>query len=399
MALTVDKNAGYHSEQRIIQAVRALRCLSRKEIANVTGFSIPSVTRLVNELIEAGTLTATQGSPDDEAGPGRPAETISLNPSQGLFAGVDVGEHIIRVQIGDLRGDIKASHQAPTQAERGRETTLRVIEMLINKVLTDLKSEVHSSTTPLRAITLGIPGTVDELADLVLDAPNIKGWQNYPLRRGVADLFPDTLVRVENDVNLAAVGESAYGVAKDRSNFVFASFRRGIGAGIFINGELYRGGTGFAGELGFMAFGNKFDIKTAGGLGHLETLASEQPLSERAYEKGFTFSSDGAFRELCIAANEGDPIALEIIADALEFYGVAVANVSSLLNPDLVVIGGSLSLIASRAVEKISETVCRLTPHPPQIEASQLGENATLKGAFYQAHVDACVTLTSRVTL
>ena len=389
---------GQKSVQRVLNVVRERRLVSRRDIADAAGLSTPSVTRLVNDLAEANILRVIEGQPEEASGPGRPAGLVSLNPSYGYIMGIDLGEHTLRAALGDLTGRILVTRHTPSLAREGGQTTFQNMVNVIEDTLASSRTHTESEASPpLRAITVGVPGTVERVSNLVLDAPNIRGWRRYPLKQKLADCFPTTLLRVENDVNIAAVGESAYGVAKRTKDFVFVSFRRGIGAGIFISGELYGGSGGFAGEVGFMAFDAAFDLREANGLGHLETLASEQPLLERAQAQGFgvakTGSDDFTLKDLCLAARAGDGVATEVLGRALRDYGVTVANIASLLNPELVVIGGDLTVVASLAVEKVKDTVTRLVPHVPDIRASDLGEDAALRGAFYQAHVDACASL------
>lgn len=399
MPSTLSDKTGYQSVQRVINVVRERRLVSRRDIANATGLSTPSITRLTNDLVDADILRVTERQLEENPGPGRPAGLVALNPMCGLVLGIDIGEHVIQAALGDMAGRILVTCHTPSSAREGGQLTFQSLVSVVEDTLSLYRNQLGTKSLPLlRAITVGVPGTVDRASNLVLDAPNIRGWQRYPLKQLLVEQYPTAFVRVENDVNIAAVGESAYGVAKLASEFVFVSFRQEIGAGIFVGGKLYRGSMGFAGEVGFMAFSADFSFKKANGLGHLETLASEQPLLACALTKGFRLSEDQArsftLRDLCLAVKAGDEIAVEVLEQALRNYGVAVANIASLLNPQLVVIGGDLAVIAPLAVERIKETVARLAPNVPEIRASDLGENAALQGAFYQAHVDACATLT-----
>lgn len=393
----MDKSAR-SNVQNIIETIRENRSLSRRAIARNTGLSAPTVTRIVNELITVGAVRAN-GVGGGKPGPGRPAGLISLDPSHGFIVGVDIGEHTIRVALGDITGNILATRRVPSVAREGGHLTFQNLVGGIEEALAAAESPEGSvSRRPVRGITVGVPGMVDRQAEIVLDAPNIRGWQHYPLKQLLQERYPQAAVRVENDVNIAAVGESAHGVGRHHRDFVFVSFRQGIGAGICIDGELYRGGTGMAGEIGFMAFDPGFSYAQAAGLGHLETVVGEQALLDRARESGFELAEGGSvadlsLRDLCLAAKEGNEAAGATLDGALGTYGVAVANIASLLSPELVVIGGDLTVIGDLAVERIEATVNRLTPHRPRIMASLLGEDAGLQGAFHQAQVDSCATL------
>lgn len=392
--MAANSNLGFQSVRRIIEVIQKNREVSRRVIAAETGLSTPSITRLVNELVDAEILRVSSSATEELTGPGRPASVVQLNPDRGCVIGVDLAEHQIKVAIGNMRGKISLTHHVSTQAEQGGEVTFESLLTAIREVFRQYQ-ETHSGVAPvLRAITVGVAGTVNPTSAEVVDAPNIRGWKNYPLRDRMEVEFPGLFIRIENDVNAAAIGESVCGVAVDCQNFVFAGFRQGIGAGIFIGGKLYRGHAGFAGEIGKMSFDPTFEHAKANGLGFLETVAAERVLIEKANSSGLNISSDDktqpTLRALCDAAHQGDVIANQIVNEAFGNYGVAIANIASLLDPELVVVGGELAPVIDLAVTRISETVQQLIPNPPQIKGSSLGPAAPLEGTFQQAHRDAC---------
>jgi len=392
-----NSNGGLASLRRVIEVIRESRSISRRGIAAATGLSTPSITRLVNELIEAHILKVVENGEPATPGPGRPASSVTLNPSFGSSIGVDVGEHTIRAGIGDMGGKIQLTRQM--QLEVGEED--QSFACLVN-VIRDLKKqfeeELGEAAPPLRAITVCVPGAVDPGSSVIKFAPNIPGWKNFPAKELLQKEFPSIHVRVENDVNAAAIGEWSGGRAQGKGSFVYMSFRAGIGAGIFINGRLFRGYSGFAGELGKLVFDPKFQFSESSGLGHLETLASEGPVIEHATARGVALSPSTGRRpelkDLCVAANKGDSAALDVLNQALEHYAVATANVACLFDPELIVIGGELNAVLDMAVERIRKRVQQLVPFVPEIEGAALGENSALRGAFYQAHKDNCETLT-----
>jgi glucokinase len=377
--------------------IREHREVSRKIIADETGLSTPSITRLVNELIEANILCLGSSAQEEGAGPGRPASVVKLNPSHGCVIGVDLGEHEIHAAIGDMSGKIAMRHSEPAFSDEGGEATFESLIRAIREVHRQYHAGFSQDLPPLRSVTIGVAGMVDPNSAAVVDAPNVKGWKNYPLRDQLESKFPGLAIRVENDVNVAAIGESVCGVARGCQNFVFAGFRRGIGSGIFIGGKLYRGNAGFAGEIGKMSFDPEFKHSQAGGLGFLETVSGESVLLERAAKSGCNLSTEQGrsptLKSLCQAAVAGDEVAAKIVDDAFRNYGVAIANIASLLDPELVVVGGELAPIQDLAVTRIGQTVRQLIPNPPRIEGSSLGPDAPLVGAFQQAHRDACEML------
>ena len=380
--------------QRVIEVIRANREVNRRRISSEAGLSVPSVTRLVNELVDSGYLEVTESTTVEGAGPGRPASIVSLNPTCGCVVGVDVGEHLIQVALGDMNGEIVAESQTPTDAEQGGDVTCSNIVRAIEEVLAFYDSAPPETVPPLRAITIGVPGTIDPISSKVVKAPMINGWSDFDLKAKLIDHLPQTILRIENDINAAAIGEFAVGVAQNHHSFVFASMRRGIGAGIFIDGQLYRGNAGFAGELGKMVFDPDFHFSSADGLGNLESICGEDTIAERAQEREVTLaageSGQPTIRSLSEAVAAGNSEATEILDAILNHFGLAIANIASLLDPRVIVVGGDIHEAMDVAVQRLNEIIGRLVPAPPAVVGSTLGDQAVLKGSLYQAHKDAC---------
>ena len=337
------------SNQRVIEVIRAYREISRRRISSVSGLSVPSVTRLVNELVDSGYLKVNESMMVEGAGPGRPASFVSLNPSCGSVIGVDVGEHFIQVALGDMNGRILKESRMPTDAEQGGNVTCSKIVQAIDEVLASNDSSQTETAPPLRAITIGVPGTIDPVTSKIVIAPMINGWSDFDLKASLKDRLPQVSLRIENDINAAAIGEYAVGVAKDHNNFVFASMRGGIGAGIFIDGQLYRGNAGFAGELGKMVFDPDFHFSPTDGMGNLESICGESTvaatLNERGIDLGAGKSGQPTISSLSEAVAQGNPEAIEIFEAMLGHFGLAIANLASLLDPRVIVVGGDIHAI------------------------------------------------------
>jgi predicted NBD/HSP70 family sugar kinase len=399
-----NSKASNQSITRVIEVIREHREVSRRVIAKETGLSTPSITRLVNELIEANILSVNDNNHHEGAGPGRPASVVMLNPTHCCAIGVAVGEQQIQTALCDMSGRIQLSAKCPTSADRGGQFTADKIIRSIHEIREMYVGNFSGDIPPLRAITISVPGTVSPESSLIVNATNnIRDWVNFTLKEQVEQQFPGVTIRIENDINAAAIAESAYGVARECSDFVFVSFRKGIGAGIFIDGKLYRGHSGFAGEIGKIAFSSEFNFSDADGAGHFETICSEKPLVRQAVDRGVEIehseSGRPTLRGLCMAAINGDSAAKEILEDALKHYAVAVANIASLFDPAMVVIGGEIRPAIDMAITQIRETVGNLIPSPPTVIASSLAEQASLKGCLYQAHKDACDTLMVHATV
>lgn len=396
-------NATNKSTVKVIEVIRSHGEVSRRLIAAETGLSTPSITRLVNELVDANVLSVQDSITVDGAGPGRPASVVRLNPLHCCAIGVDVGEHVIQFALGNMGGDIQFTSSLPTNADDSNDATFSNIVTGIKSIYELFQSKSEGAAIPLRAITVGVPGTVDPLTSKVVKAPMINGWTDYDLKKQLELQIPDVEIRIVNDINAAAIGESAYGVAKGYDNFVFASIRRGIGAGIFIDGKLYQGSSGFAGEMGKMVFDSSFEFSAEAGTGHFESTCGEDVLLRQAIERGVELeqadSGRPRLRSLASAAASGNTEATTILKSFLTTYGLTLANITSLLDPSIIVIGGELHPIMDMTVEQLTKTISRLVPSPPKIVGSALEDRAVLQGAFYQAHKDACGTLLNRQTV
>ena len=381
------------SAQQIIEAVRVNGEISRRLIAKETGLSTPSVTRLINGLVSADFLQVEDSFSTEGAGPGRPASIIRLNPDCGCIIGVDVGEHVIQVALSDMNGNILAESQKSTDAEQGGDVTCENIAVAVDEVLAEHRS-LGKQDQPLRAITIGAPGTIDPVSSSVVKAPMINGWSNFDLKGKLRERLPFVPLRIENDNNAAAIGEYAVGVAKGVDNFVYASIRRGIGAGIFINGKLYRGSAGFAGEMGKMVWDSNFAFSSTSGLGYLESICAEDAVVEREKQTLAGLEAENSqrptIRSISKAASAGNAKAIEVLSSILEPLGLAIANIASLLDPQVVVLGGDIHFAMDMAVDGLNQTIGKLVPTPPQVLASSLGDQAIIRGTLYQAHQDAC---------
>ena len=382
------------SNQRVIEVIRSNREVSRRRISTEAGLSTPSVTRLVNELVDAGYLKVSDSTMGGGAGPGRPASIVSLNPTCGSVIGVDVGEHFIQAALSDMNVRVIKELRVPTDAEQGSDVTCSKIVHAIEEVMA-FNSSAHTNSAPsLRAITIGVPGTIDPTSSKVVRAPMINGWSDFDLKSQLKDRLPKVPLRIENDINAAAVGEYAAGVAQDHGSFVFASMRGGIGAGIFIDGQLYRGNAGFAGELGKMVFDPNFQFSPATGMGNLESICGEATVAATASQKGIDLgagkSGQPTIRSLSKAVAEGNTQAIEIFDSILDHFGLAIANIASLLDPRMIVVGGDIHEVMEISVKRLNEIINRLVPSPPVVVGSSLGDRAVLTGALQQAHRDAC---------
>ncbi len=231
---------------------------------------------------------------------------------------------------------------------------------------------------------IGTPGVWDESEHRVRYAANLPGWG----RRGLFDRIGaglDTPISVHNDANLAALGEYARGAGAGSRLFVYLLIGTGIGMGVVTGGKLSKGAHGAAGEIGFLPLPGGLGAGAAPvrGRGMLESAAAAESVVRTAKELGLRGATSA--KQVFDAARAGDPAALTVVQHVAEQLAYAVAVVSAVLDPDLVVLGGGVGRSADLLLDRVEQALHALTPMRPRLAASLLGEEAVLTGALATA--------------
>ncbi|NLM52298.1 MAG: ROK family protein [Firmicutes bacterium] len=267
-----------------------------------------------------------------------------------LLAAVDLGGTKILTIIADLNGKILVRKLLPTPPQTDAAGLLHVLESAITQTL----AAINKSIIHLAAVGLCVPGFFDIKERVVLKLPNIPLVKNFPLESALAQRL-GVPVLVENDANAAAVGEARQGAAKGHRDLIYITVSTGIGAGLILNGELYRGSRGFAGEFGHLEVKSEGPLCGCGKRGCLEAVASGTAIARRANEalrkNGETKLSQWAVQNngkvtaehVFLAAKAKDPTAIAIIEEAVFYLGISISNLINLLNPSLVVLGGGVT--------------------------------------------------------
>jgi predicted NBD/HSP70 family sugar kinase len=353
---------------------------TRAELIHATGLSAPTVGSLASALIRVGLLNELGAGPS--RGGRRPAR-MQFNALYGFVAGIDIGPTRTRIGLADLRGQLIAHRVVATP---GGADPSAMLATLSDDVRTLMK-ESALSPERLLATSAGAPGAVDPRRGMVIAlTPNLKGWSEVPVETILRGTLGAPVV-VENDVNLAVLGEHWKGAARGHDTCVFLQFGTGIGAGIMVNGHLYHGHHFLAGEIGLMCMGPQYIEGDFGSHGCLEGLTGLGALKAR-------WRSDAAdspdwLADLFRAAANGDAAARKTVEDAGTILGIAAANVCSVLDPSLVVLGGSLVAQGSVLVDRVRDTVRKVIPTPPPVVASDLGKDAPLWGSLLVATHEA----------
>jgi glucokinase len=375
-------------ERILAEAMARPGAFTRAELIGATGLSAPTVGSLTRELIQSGVVRDLGTGP---ARLGRRPSFMEFSARYGYVAGIDLGPTTTRVAVADLRGDLLSERELGTPA-LGPASLLAKVAGALRGLLRELKAPGER----LLAVVAGTPGAVDRERGIVLElAPNLKGWSRVP----VGDILGAALgvpVIVENDVNLAVLGEHWRGAARGHATCAYVQVGTGIGAGILVEGELHRGYHSLAGEIALMCMGPQYVDRDFGARGCLETLTGLRALAGR-WSRADSAHPEGQVTRLLRAAASKDRRAQRVIKEAAMLLGIAATNLSLVLDPSLIVFGGALVSQNSVFVDEIRQVVQRIVPSPPEIVVSALGKEATLWGCLLVALSQARSRLRERL--
>lgn len=309
----------------ILGAIGSRGVMSRAELARVLSVSSAAVTQACKVLLARGLLSELDTVP---SGGGRPARQLGLAGSAGTAIGVKItADHLAVVQAG-LDGTIENAVTVPFAAERPDA---------IDRLAHALDEVIGAFPGRHLGIGIGVPGSVDTRASGIVEAPTL-GWSDAqvgPILRARTGLP----VLVDNDVNTIAVADRLYGVGRNHQSYLVVTIGRGTGCGVVIDGAVYRGAAGGAGEIGHTRIDVEGPVCSCGARGCLDQYIGDPALVRTARERGVIGERDG-HDALVAAARAGDPGALDIFATAGRLLGHALANVVQVLDPEVVVLLG-----------------------------------------------------------
>jgi glucokinase len=301
----------------------------------------------------------------------------SMNAPE-YVAGVDAGGTNLRLALADLSGTILKRWSASVVGLRGHDA---VIERICGGIRTMLQ-EVSAAPGALRSIAIGVPGIVDFDNGVVIATSYLMGWRDVPLRE-LTQRELNVPVVIDNDVNMAAIGEQWAGSAKDAKDFVFLAIGTGIGAGIILNGNLHRGSSWGAGEVGYMLLPGASQLPTSRDEpGALESMVGGEGIKAQWTEIRTADENVCNATEIFDLALEGNPQARTLLQQSATLLAQAIYNISLILNCPLFVLGGTVGLHPALA-EATREVLDRwLVPGNPTLVASVLGTDAQLMGTI-----------------
>lgn len=364
------------NQRLVLDRLRTQGEATRPQIAGDTGLSKPTVGQALLDLEQHGLVRTTGRS---LAGPGRAAVVYRAAPDAGHVVGVDIGRRAIRIAVADLEGSIVARLDEPNRC-RSASALVRTVSESVERAVASAGLAPHDVV----ATVVGTPGVPDPATGTVHRAPNLPGWE----RRGVLHELVAALagagsdVVVENDANLCAVGEHALGAALGVDVLVCLTVGTGIGMGVLVEGRLFRGAHGAAGEIADLPFGPLPSATGPRRPGPMETAAAGQAVVEAARSAGLTVrSAKDVFR----LARSGDARASRVVAEEAEKLAYVVAAVTAVLDPGLIVLGGGIGGNADLLTAPMRRALAATVPVVPEIVAGQLGSDAVLAGAIATA--------------
>jgi glucokinase len=367
------------NEYLVLDAVRERGETNRAEVGRELGLSAASVSRTVRRLIAKGLVMEMPGISSG----GRPRSLLRFNPLAGAVIGVDLGGDVCRALLADLSGRVVAEEVRRTGRDPMRSLAACVTSLQQSAVSVDL---------PVIALAVGVAAIVDPATGMASGGPTVR-WHDFPIVGRLAE-STDLPFVVENDVNLAALGHAWRGAARGASDFVVLSIGNGIGAGVVCAGQLLKGKRGAAGEIGYLALDrDQLEEPPVDGRGAFERLASESALISRLERSPHVPSGAreaGAGSTVALTALFGDPAGqtpwLRALADeVLDHAAMAIVSLGATLDPELIVLDGSVGRALSARLPSLETRVGSCLPVPPRLVVSSLGTDATAIGAIAAA--------------
>ena len=373
----------------VLRAIRTDGPISRTELARVTGLSKPTVNDVVESLLDTGYVAE---SVSDGAGPlrrpGPRARLLRFRSNVGYVLGIDIGANKILALVTDLDGRIIAAERRRTSARERADA-----DSMLDKVRAVARTALEASgvsLTDLKAVGVGTPGIVDPVLGAVTLAPQLGGWEGIRLERRLSRFFPCQIL-VDNEVHLSLLAERWLGAAQGIDDAFYVQIGVGIGGGILIGGNVYRGASGAAGEVGYLPL---FDPETPddrlGAFEHAAGGTAFARLGRRSAERHPSSilhqlvhgELDAIDAETVFAATtQGDEAATEVVGELVERLARGIAAAVVVLNPAAVIIGGGISRAGERLLEPLERRVRALVPVPPRMTLSSLGDEAVALGA------------------
>ena len=381
MRKKITNNIKNGNKKFVLNIVKERQPLSRTQIGQLTGIRLASITKYVQELMQEGWLIEENRKPDSQ----RPRNTmLGINPEKGFFVGIEFDPEWIVGVLTDMKGNVKKKIKRETNPEKGKEAIIANLLSAIRELI------LNSEQKKISGIGISAHGIIDTKNGICVFYNQFEDWRNIPLREIVTRRF-NLPVDVEGAAPMKVFAEKSLGIGNGTNNLIFIEYGpAGIGAGFIFNGQLFRGTTDNAGELGHTVLEPEGPICNCGMRGCLEALASESVLAvqaKRSLEEGANSliselsggkAEDVTAEIVFAAARKGDNLSLGLIDNVAKYLGMGIANLINLLNPEIVVLDPQFDKIKDLLLPSTKRAI---TTHTLQrlmrnvrIEISHLGE-------------------------
>jgi predicted NBD/HSP70 family sugar kinase len=381
-ATEVDGTARRPLADAILRLIWQERAISRAEIARRTGLSRSTVSELIEMLLPTGLVV--EGGPGESSGGRRPI-MLYFQDDACRILGVEMGSSHLAVALTNLRGHVLGWELSDHPVRSDPEGTRARVEAMCDKALRARKRRGQR----LAGIGIAVACPVDPEHPFALSDVVLPEWHGASKLERLGQRF-GVPVSVDNDANLGALAEQWWGAGRGIANFAYVKVGTGVGSGHVINGELYRGATGFAGEIGHLSLDPDGEICMCGQRGCLALLVGSPALIKRASELRAKATKRSRNGNITMAALEeaglaGDPLALRVTREAAEYLGIAVSGMLNLMDPSVVIVGGGITALGDRFLGPLREAVRMRTRVSsgvtPSIVMSKLGPQSVAVGA------------------
>ncbi|WP_087974195.1 ROK family transcriptional regulator [Oceanobacillus rekensis] len=369
------------NKRKVLQYIQNKQGHSRSDIAKALKISKPTVSTIVDELLEEGWIREKESEKASSSG-GRKPFRISFNENASYIVGIDIGGTSVEIAVLNLTGKMIRKIAFDTQKHIGKDF-IHTIADHVNHLLRESGFEIAQ----ILGVGVGVPGITDVANGIVIDAPSLN-WKHTPLKSQLENLL-HCPVYIDNDVNVAVLGEWWKGAGETNNNMLMITLGTGIGCGLIINGDLYRGASYAAGEIGYMvtdkdAAHKEYD-QTFAGYGFLDSHVGGPSITKRMLHylgESDKASENWSAQKIFQLAIDGDEMALKVIHDFLSHLSYALINVISIINPQQVVLGGGISKSMGSFLPYLSATMNKHLPLQTEVSITTV-EDVSLIGAGY----------------
>lgn len=366
------------TRDEVYDLIRGARDLTRSALVEKTGLPSSTIGHAVSRLIAEGRIAETAAAPKGPgSGSGRPGAILNAIATGARTGAIDFGHRHFRVALGDDTGNVvdeaTVAVNVDASPEKGLDAAAHSLQALA----------ARHGVDRLACVVAGVPGPIEDATGLVCSTTTLSNWAGMSPAKELEDRLGAPAM-VHNDANVGAVGEQYHGAGRGHRNFLYVKASHGVGAGLVVDGQLYRGGTGFAGEIGHIIIAGRPELCRCGNRGCLEAVVSVPTVREQ-----LSHTHPHLDPETIDLAELDDPISARLFNETGRTLGAVLAGLCDLINPTVLVIGGELGSSGASLIAGVRASVSRFaqpsTVSAIEVVAAELGRRAELVGAVQLA--------------